>query len=97
MAAPDVDDEDAVVVENQQVGLAGEGGGLTAEAEGVLVLEADGVTAVGPLVALLVEQSGMPREPVGLVEVGRFTVPALVMGFEPDGPLAGPFTGEETG
>ena len=70
LAAPDVDDEDAVVVENQQVRLAGEGGGLTAEAEGVLVLEADGVTAVGPLVALLVEQSGMPREPVGLVEVG---------------------------
>ena len=80
LAALDVDDEDAVVVENEQVGLAGEGGGLTSESEGVLVLEADLVTAAGPLVSLLVEQGGMPCEPVGLVEVGRFTVPALVMG-----------------
>ena len=80
LAALDVNDEDAVVVEHQQVGLAGEGGGLTAESESVLVLEAYVVAAVGPLVSLLVEQGGMPREPVGLVEVGRFTVPALVMG-----------------
>ena len=60
---------------------------MPAEAEGVLILEADVVTAMGPLVSLLVEQSGMPGKPVGLVEVGRFTVPALVMGFEPDGPF----------
>ena len=94
LAALDVDDEDAVVVENEQVGLAGEGGGLPAEAEGVLVLEADVVAAVGPLVSLLVEQGGMPGEPVGLVEVGgRFSL-ALVMGFEPDGPFARVLAGQ---
>ena len=59
LAALDVDDEDAVVVENEQVGLAGEDGGLSAESEGVLVLEAYVVAAVGPLVSLLVEQGGM--------------------------------------
>ena len=97
LAALDVDDEDAVLVENKQVWLAGEGCRVPAEAESVLVLEADVVTAMGPLVSLLVEQSGMPREPVGLVESGRFTVPALVMGFEPDGPFAGSLAGQETG
>ena len=69
MAALDVYDEDAVVVEDEQVRLAGEDGGLSAESESVLVLEAYVVAAVGPLVSLLVEQGGMPREPVGLVEV----------------------------
>ena len=39
----------------------------------------------------------MPGEPVGLVEVGWLLGPILVVGFEPDGPLAGPFAGEETG
>ena len=97
LAALDVDDEDAVFVEDEQVRLAGEVGGLTAEAESVLVLEADLVTAVRPPVSLLVDQSGMAGKPVGLVEVGRFTVPALVMGFEPDGPFAGSFAGQETG
>ena len=70
---------------------------MPAEAEGVLVLEADVVTAMGPLVSLLVEQSGMPGKPVGLVEVGRFTVPALVMGFEPDGSFAGVLAGQQPG
>ena len=97
LAALDVDDEDAVVVEDEQVRLAREDGGLSAESESVLVLEAYVVAAVGPLVSLLVEQGGMLREPVGLVEVGRFTVPALVMGFEPDGPFAGSLAGQETG
>ena len=86
-----------VLVEYQQVGLAGEDGGLAAEAEGVLSLNAGFVTAMGPQVSLLVEKSGMLGKPVGLVEVGRFTVRALVMGFEPDGPIAGSFAGEETG
>ena len=78
-------------------GLPARVGGLTAQAESVLVLEADVVAAAGPPVSLLVEQSGMQGEPVGLVEVGRFTVPALVMGFEPDGPFAGSFAGEQAG
>ena len=72
LAALDVDDEDAVVVEDEQVRLASEDGGLSAESESVLVLEAYVVAAVGPLVSLLVEQGGMLREPVGLVEVGLF-------------------------
>ena len=63
LAALDVDDEDAVVVENQQVRLAGEGGRVPAEAEGVLVFDAEVVTAVGPLVSLLVEQSAAALAP----------------------------------
>ena len=52
----DVDDEDVVFVDDQEVGLAGEGGGVSAEPEGVLVLDADFIVALEPLVALLVEQ-----------------------------------------
>ena len=37
----------------------------------------------------------MAGKPVGLVEVGRFTVPALVASFEPDGPFAVSFAGEQ--
>ena len=66
------------LLRTSRFGLASEDGGVAPQAEGVLVLEADVVTTMGPLVSLFVEQSGMPREPVGLVEVGRFTVPALV-------------------
>ena len=97
LACLDVDDEDTVVVENEQVRLAGEGGGVTAELEGVLAFEADVVAAPGPLVSLLVEQFGMAGEPVSLVEVGRLTVLALVTGFEPDGPFAEAFPGQEAG
>ena len=81
--------------EDEQVGLAGEGSGLSAEVEGVLVLNADVVASLGPLVSLLVEEARMVGKPVGLVEVGRLLGPALMVGFEPDGPLAGVLAGEQ--
>ena len=39
----------------------------------------------------------MAGKPIGLVEVGGFTVPALVARFDPDGPFAGSFAGEQPG
>ena len=80
LAGFDVHDENAVVLKDEEVRLAGEGGGVSAEAECVLRLDADVVSALEPLVAVLVEQLGMAGEPVGLVAVGRLTGPRLVMG-----------------
>ena len=94
-AGLDVGYEDVVVAEYQQVGLAGEDGGLAAEAEGVLTLDAGFVSALDPEVALLVEQLGVVGQPLGLVEVGGWLRPVLVMGLEPDGPLAGVLAGEQ--
>ena len=94
LASLEVDDEDAGFVEDQEVGLAGEDGRVAAELKGVLVLDAYVVAALDPPVSVFVQECGMADEPVGLVEVGGLTVPALVPRFEPDGPFAGSFSGE---
>ena len=39
----------------------------------------------------------MVDEPLDVVDVRRLAVPALMMGFEPRGPLAGDLAGEELG
>ena len=68
---------------------------MATELKGVLVLDADLVTALDPPVSVLVQERGMEGKPVGLVEVGGLTVPALVACFEPDGPFAGSFASEQ--
>ena len=86
--------DDVIVVENQQVGFIGEGGGVAAEAEGVLDLYADVVAALYPEVSLLVEWGGVQAEPLGLIEVAGLPGSDLVVGPEPEGPLAGVLAGE---
>ncbi len=39
----------------------------------------------------------MVEHPLRLIEVGRDLGPVLVVGFEPDSPLAGVFAGEQLG
>ena len=68
---------------------------MATELKGVLVLDAYVVAALGPPVSVFVQERGMAGKPVGLVEVGGLTVPALVPRFEPDGPFAGSFAGEQ--
>ena len=57
LAGLEVDDENVVSAQDQEVRLAGEGGGMSAEAEGVLVLDADLVAAPDPELVMLVEGS----------------------------------------
>ena len=57
LAGLEVDDEKVVSAQDQEVRLAGEGGGMSAEAEGVLVLDADLVAAPDPELVMLVEGS----------------------------------------
>ena len=57
LAGLEVDDEKVVSAQDQEVRLAGEGGGMSAEAEGVLVLDADLVAALDPELVMLVEGS----------------------------------------
>ena len=80
-----------------QVGPAGEGGGPAVEFKPVLRLGLDVVTTDGPVGDALVEEGGVVEHPLGLVEVRRDAFPALVMGLEPDGPLAGVLAGELAG
>ena len=95
LAGFEVDDEDAVLVEDEQVRLAGEDGGVASELQGVLVLDADLLAVLDPPVSVFVQERSMVGKPVGLVEVGGLTVPALVPRFEPDGPFAGSFADEQ--
>ena len=92
-----VDDEDAVLVEDQQVRLAGEDGRVATELKGVLVLDAYVVAALDLPVSVFVQERGMAGKPVGLVAVGGLAIPSLVASFEPDGPFAGSFSGEQAG
>ena len=98
LASLDVGYQDvAAAVQDQEIRLAGEDGDVAAEAETVLVLDADVVAALEPEVALLVEQDGVVGQPLGLIEVGGGLCPTLVVGFEPGGPLAAALAGEQAG
>ena len=88
-AGLDVDDGGVTVVEHNEVGTAGQRGGLPAQPEGVLAFDENGAGVGFPLDLLLVEQRRVAHQPCGLVEVGRYPLPVLVVGLEPDGPLAG--------
>ncbi len=68
LAGLEVDDEKVVSAQDQEVRLAGEGGGMSAEAEGVLVLDADLVAALDTELVMLVEGSRVAGKPIGLVE-----------------------------
>ena len=54
LAGLEVGDEDAVLVEDEEVRLAGEDGRVATELKGVLVLDADVVAALDPPVSVLV-------------------------------------------
>ena len=64
-----VDDGGVTVAEHDEVGTAGQYGGLPAQPEGVLALDVDGVAAFEPFLALLVQQRRVAHQPLGLVEV----------------------------
>ena len=68
---------------------------MATELKGVLVLDEYVVAALDPPVSVFVQERGMAGKPVGLVEVGGLAIPSLVASFEPDGPFAGSFAGEQ--
>ena len=93
----DVDDSGVFAVEHKEVGPAAQSRGSSPQPEGVLPFDVDGVAAVFRFLPLLVQQRRVAHQPLGLVEVGGLLGPFDVMGFEPDGPLAGVFAGQEAG
>ena len=92
-----IDDGHVVATGDDEIRLAGEGGGAALEPEGVLTLNADVVAAVLEFEAGVVQQRGVVQLPLAEVEIGGRALPALVMGSEPRGPFAGAFAGEELG
>ena len=64
-----VDDDHVLIFLSDEVRLAGQGRQVSAQAEGVLVLGVDLVSALLPVVSDLVEDGGVVEEPLGLVEV----------------------------
>ena len=92
-----VRDEDLVVLLADEIRLAGDGGGVAAEAEEVLVFGVDVVPYAFQAFFFPVDQVDVLEHPGGAVEVGGRLTSALVMGLEPSGPLAGGFVGQELG
>ena len=93
----DVDGQDMIASGDDEIGLAGEGGGTPLEPEGVLGFDVEGVSAVLEFAPGVGQQGGMVDLPAGGVEFWGLLGPALVMGLEPDGSLAVFLAGEEFG
>ena len=89
-----VDDDGVILSTGDDFRYAGEDRCPAVEFKRVLGLGVDGVTTEGPVGDALVEERGVVEHSLGLVEVRRDAFPALVMGLEPNGPLAGVLTGE---
>ena len=86
LAGLDFDDDSLFIVRGDEVGLAGLARGRSLWPEAVLALDRYGVSAVFPLRPLLVDESGVAGEPLGLVEVGGDSGPPVVLGLEPAEP-----------
>ena len=92
-----IDDDGFVFAVGDDVRPASQRRGLAAEFKPVLCFDVDLKAADRPVLDSLVDEGGVVEHPLGLVEVRWDAFPALVMGLEPDGPLAGVLTGEEAG
>ena len=90
-----VDDDRLTVPLRDQVGLARQHRCSAAELEAVLSLDVHIKATMLPVCFSLVEERGVVQPPLGLVELGRGSGPVLVMGLEPDGPLAGVLAGQQ--
>ena len=71
--------------------------GLAAEFKSVLGLDVDVEAANFPVGDAFVQERGVVQNPLGLVELGRGSGPALVMGLEPDGPFARVLASQQLG
>ena len=97
LAGLDVDDEDVAAVDDEEIGPAGQHGGLALQAKGVLGLGEDVVAAGQELVPGPGQQGGVLDLPSDGVEVGRLASPPLVVGLEPGGVFAGTLSGDQLG
>ena len=90
-----VDDGGFVFTVGDDVGLARQSCRPAAEFKPVLSLDVDVVGADFPVTDPLIDERGVVEQPLGPVEVRGLPGPVLVMGFVPDGPLAGVFARQE--
>ena len=97
LAGLDVDDEDVVAVDDDEVGSAGQHGGLALQAKGVLGLGEDVVAAGQEPVPGLGQQGGVFDLPLDGIEVGWLACLVPVVGLEPGGVFAGTLAVEQLG
>lgn len=94
VASLGVDDDGLVFAVGDDVGSAGQGGGLAAELEPVLAFNVHLKPTDLPIPDSLVDEGGVFEHPLGLVEVGGLAGPVSVAGLEPNGPFAGVLAGQ---
>ena len=92
-----VDDDRLGVPLRDQVGLARQRCRPAVEFEAVLSFDVHIKATVLPVCFSLVEERGVVQHPLRLIEVGRDLGPVLLVGLEPDGPLAGVLAGQQPG